>query len=75
MAVPQKKLAKAVNKARKTGNKHKFSGRNNGPSRQRYWAGSTLMKRKLKNLMRHNGMTREVAWLYWKDARKGRMKK
>ena len=57
----------------KTGNKHKWSGRNNGPARQRYWALHRLEKNKVKALMKQ-GMTRQEAIWYWRDARKGRMK-
>ena len=52
----------------------KRPGANNGPARQRYWANKVLEKHKIKNLMRCNGMTRAEAYLYWKDARRGRMK-
>lgn len=58
----------------KTGNKHKWSGRNNGPSRQRYWSSGRLEARKVKALMKNTGMTRSAALVAWREARKGRMK-
>ncbi len=56
------------------GNKHKFAGRNNGPSRQRYWASGRLREHKVKNLMRHNGLTRAEATVLWLDTRTTRTK-
>lgn len=58
----------------KTGNKHKFAGRNNGPSRQRYWLYGTLEKHKVKAIMRDTGLSREAATRLWKGQRQGRMK-
>lgn len=54
--------------------KHKFKGRNNGPARERYWSGGMLKRHKVKNLMRHNGLTRAEAEVLWLDSRKGRMR-
>lgn len=54
--------------------RHKFAGRNNGPSRQRYWAGKHLQENKVKNLMRQ-GMTRAEATAFWIEARGGRRMK
>lgn len=50
-------------------------GANNGPARQRYWASNRLMKRKVKALMVHCGLTRaeaEARWLDTRTHRKGR---
>lgn len=55
--------------------RHKFGGRNNGPSRQRYWATSRLMEHKVKHIMRATGLTRAEAYLLWTDARGGRRMK
>jgi hypothetical protein len=68
------KLVKQGSKSKKTGNKHKFVGRNNGPARQRYWTSGRLAERKIRNLMRHCGLTREQAYALWHAARKGRVK-
>ena len=45
---------------------------NIGPARLRYWSSRSLEKNKVKNLMRHNGMTRAKALAYWREHRKGR---
>lgn len=74
MAMSNKKLAKAQNKSRKTGNRHKWTGRNNGPARQRYWLSGRLEQNKVRSLMRHNGMTRQQATDYWRSVRMGRVK-
>lgn len=66
------KLARITSKkTQKTGNKHKFGGRNNGPARQKYWALHTLREHKVKALMLM-GMTRAEATVYWEQARGGR---
>lgn len=52
----------------------KRPGANNGPARQRYWASGRLMKRKVKALMVHCGLTRaeaEAQWLATRTRRKG----
>ena len=46
--------------------------KDNRPARQNYWNRGTLKKRKVKNLMISNGMTRKAAEVYWESARKGR---
>lgn len=67
-------MARKGPKKTKTGNKHKFAGRNNGPSRQRYWLYDRLEKHKVKAIMRDTGMTRSEATALWKAQRQGRMK-
>ena len=47
-------------------------GQNQGPARDRYWRTDRLMKHKIRNLMRHNGLTRAEAYLLWTSARQGR---
>lgn len=54
--------------------RHKFSGRNNGPARQRYWADHRLQKHKVRNLMSYNGMSLVDATRLWISTRKTRMK-
>lgn len=54
--------------------KHKFAGRNNGPSRQRYWASNRLEQHKVKALMAHNDMTRAEAVALWNSVRTTRRK-
>lgn len=61
--------------AAKKSSRHKFGGRNNGPSRQRYWAQSTLEKHKVKAIMDDTGLSRAEAYLLWQKSRQGRMKK
>lgn len=61
--------------APKTGNKHKFSGRNNKPARQRYWASGRLEKKKIRNLVRYCGMTEAQAYVHWHATRNGRIRK
>ena len=53
---------------------HKFTGRNNSPARERYWRENRLRERKIRNLMRHNGLTRAAAYLLWTSVRRTRMK-
>lgn len=54
--------------------KHKFSGRNNGPARQKYWRTNKLQEKKVRALMEHNGMTRAEAVAHWNRVREGRRK-
>lgn len=56
------------------GNGKKGAGRNNGPSRQKYWATGKLAENKIKSLMTCNGLTRAEAFNLWSDTRKSRMK-
>jgi hypothetical protein len=58
----------------KKGSKHKFTGRNNGPARQKYWASGRLEARKIAALMQHNDLTRAEAYVLWHAARQGRKK-
>jgi hypothetical protein len=54
--------------------RHKFGGRNNGPSRQRYWAQNTLEKHKVNAIIKDTGLSRAEATALWKKSRQGRMK-
>jgi hypothetical protein len=54
--------------------RHKFAGRNNGPSRQRYWASNRLEQHKVKALMLYNGLSRAEAVVLWNRTRTGRRK-
>lgn len=47
----------------------KNAGDNNGPARQRYWQSGRLRERKIKALMKHNGLTRAEATIQWDDTR------
>jgi len=47
---------------------------NNSPSRARYWANRTLEKRKVRNLVKYNGMDPVKALSFWRKVRKGRLK-
>lgn len=49
----------------------KRTGANNGPARQRYWTSGRLREKKVKALMRHNGLTRAQAEVHWENARQG----
>lgn len=68
-------VAVTMPKRTKTGNKHKFGGRNNRPSRTRYWASGRLMERKVRNLVRHCGYSYEEALALWLRTRTTRIKK
>lgn len=56
---------------RKTGKKSKRPDKR--PARARYWAKRTLEERKIRNLMRCCGMSRQSAYNYWHKTRKGRV--
>lgn len=58
-----------ANVVRKKGKKKKFAGRNNGPARQRYRASGRLEEHKVRNLMRHSGMSRSEAIAHWRSVR------
>ena len=45
------------------------------PARNNYWARKTLQKHKVRNLIRHCGMTPEAALRYWLKARRMRVKR
>lgn len=46
------------------------------PARARYWSKKSLQKKKVKNLLAHNGFDDEhKARVFWLDARKTRVKK
>lgn len=60
--------------ARKHARPAKSKGKNNGPSRQSYWASGRLQAHKVKALMKHNGMTKEAATRFWLAARHTRKK-
>jgi len=59
---------------RRKGSRHKFGGRNNGPSRQHYWSSGRLEEHKVEALMRHNRLTRGEAYSLWHRTRRTRMK-
>jgi len=42
------------------------------PARLHYWSSGKLSERKIKNLMRHNGLTRAKAEQYWLAVRGNR---
>ncbi len=54
---------------RQKGKTKKHQGRNVGPSRNEYWRSGQLRKHKVRNLMRHNGMTQVEAQRFWDHAR------
>lgn len=56
--------------ARRKGKAHKFTGRNDGPSRRRYRSDGRLMAHKVKHLMTHNGLTEADATVYWLATRR-----
>ena len=58
----------------KGGKNKKYQGRNNRPSREKYWHNRVLEERKVKQLMRHSTMTRAQALDYWRRVRKTRTK-
>ena len=43
------------------------------PSRKKYWASRHLEQNKVKNLMRHCGMTRANALVFWRKVRTTRI--
>ena len=59
-------------KTRKTGKKSKR--RDTRPARARYWAKRALEERKIANLVKHCGMSRQSAYNRWHAERKGRVK-
>lgn len=68
-------LSKLKGKKVKTGNRHKFAGRNNKkPSRARYWASKRLEKRKIRNLVKYCGLSEAAAYDRWHSTRMGRMR-
>ena len=52
----------------------KRPGANNKPSRVKYWQSGRLEERKIKRLMKHQGLTRAEAFNLWRSTRKGRVK-
>ena len=56
----------------KTGKKSKR--RDKRPARARYWATRKLEERKIANLIKHCGMSRQSAYNRWHAERKGRVK-
>ena len=68
-------LAKIKGKKVKTGNRHKYAGRNNKkPSRSRYWNEHRLEKRKIANLVKYCGLSESAAYDRWHSTRMGRMR-
>lgn len=47
----------------------------NRPARARYWTNRSLEANKIRRLVRCNGMDATTARRFWRDARKGRIKK
>lgn len=43
------------------------------PARKRYWMKRVLENRKIKNLMRYCGLSRQSAYNHWHRTRKGRV--
>lgn len=70
-----KKLTQGKSKATKGAPKSKRQGANDSLSRRTYWSSGRLERRKIRNLVRYNGMTEHQAYLHWHAVRKGRMKK
>jgi len=65
----------AENKARRGGKKNRKHGRQaRSLSHARYWAEKKLQKHKIRNLIRHNGMTEHEAYLHWTSVRTKRIK-
>jgi hypothetical protein len=65
-----------VNPERRHGRKNRKHGRNKRkPAKQRYWAEGRLEEHKVRNLVRHNGMTEEQARKFWRAVRTKRMKR
>ena len=44
------------------------------PARLRYWMSGRLEERKIRNLMKYCGMSRQSAYKRWHNTRKGRVK-
>lgn len=57
---------------RKMGKKAKRP--DNRPARLRYWLKRTLENRKVRNLMKYCGMSKQSAYNFWHRSRKGRVK-
>lgn len=62
------------NVGRRKGKVKNHAGKNNGPSRERYWRNGTLKKHKVRNLIAHNKMSHVEAVAFWNANREGRMK-
>ncbi len=45
---------------------------NTTPARGSYWTSGRLAAKKVRNLMKHNGLTRAQAMRYWLEVRGGR---
>ncbi len=45
---------------------------NTAPARGSYWTSGRLAAKKIRNLMKHNGLTRAKAMQYWAEVRGGR---
>ena len=61
-----------ITKAKTSGKKSKR--KDNRPARSRYWMKRTLETRKIANLMKHCGMSRQSAYNFWHKNRKGRVR-
>jgi len=53
------------NVTRRTGKKSKKPDKR--PARLRYWATKRLEERKIRNLMKHCGMTKQQAYRFWRE--------
>jgi len=60
-----------TSKGGKTNRKHGRNARK--PSTKKYWFLRILEHHKVRNLMRHNGMTRAVAQAHWRKVRRTRI--
>jgi hypothetical protein len=52
----------------------KWRGANDSPSRDAYWRSKRLQARKVRNLVRHCGMSEAQALAYWLRVRTKRMR-
>lgn len=53
------------NVGRKKGKNKNLAGSNNRPAEHRYWNSARLRAKKIRNLMRYNGLTRQQAENTW----------
>lgn len=70
----KKLVQQAKSRVTKGAPRSKRPGANDSPSRRNYWASGRLAARKIRNLVRCNGLTEAQARLHWHASRKGRMK-
>ena len=60
-----------MSKGQRPGGK-KSKSRDKRPARDRYWLSSRLEIRKVNNLMKHCGLSKQQAYERWKKDRQGR---